>query len=140
MHSILTGAHTIGVAHCGSFSRRLYNFTGQGDADPALDPTYADALWKSCPDPSDPATTVEMDPRSSLSFDTRYFTLVNKNKGLFQSDAALLTDPTAAAATRKLQNPRSFFSQFGASMEKMGAIGVLTGNAGQIRRQCRVVN
>ncbi|KAK6278670.1 hypothetical protein POUND7_018937, partial [Theobroma cacao] len=43
---ILSGAHTIGVSHCGAFSRRLYNFTGKGDADPSLDRTYAIFLRK----------------------------------------------------------------------------------------------
>ncbi|KAL4311367.1 hypothetical protein GQ457_01G021860 [Hibiscus cannabinus] len=64
----------IGVAHCGGLSRRLYNFTGKGDADPSLDPEYADILRAK--------STVEMDPSSSLSFDKHYYDILRQNKGL----------------------------------------------------------
>lgn len=135
-----SGAHTIGVSHCGAFSRRLYNFTGKGDADPSLNATYATFLRTQCPNPANPATTVEMDPQSSLSFDSNYFDILTENKGLFQSDAALLTNRGAAKVVQQLRSPAAFFSEFGKSMKKMGAIGVLTGTAGEIRKQCRVVN
>ncbi|KAL0376514.1 UNVERIFIED_CONTAM: Peroxidase 24 [Sesamum calycinum] len=136
----LSGAHTIGVAHCGAFSRRLFNFTGKGDTDPSLDPSYADFLKTQCPNPADPATVVGMDPNSTLSFDSHYFTAVDKNQGLFQSDAALLTDPTSAGIVRRFQSRAAFITQFGKSMVKMGGIQVLVGAAGEIRKNCRVVN
>ncbi|KAK2992685.1 hypothetical protein RJ640_014935, partial [Escallonia rubra] len=134
----LSGAHTIGVAHCGAFSRRLFNFTGKGDTDPSINATYAESLKKQCPNPANPVTTVAMDPQSSLSFDTQYFTTLNQNKGLFQSDAALLTDRVSAKIVKQLQVPKDFFSEFGKSMKKMGAMEVLTGNAGEIRKNCRI--
>ncbi|GJX72311.1 peroxidase 3-like protein [Tanacetum coccineum] len=60
---ILSGAHTIGVAHCPSFSNRLYNFTGRGDQDPSLDSEYAKNLRsRKCTTPNDNTTLVEMDP------------------------------------------------------------------------------
>ncbi|CAM8973052.1 unnamed protein product [Rhodiola kirilowii] len=134
----LSGAHTLGRAHCGTFTRRL-NFTGTNDIDPSLDASYAAFLKTQCPTPINPATTVEMDPRSSLQFDTKYYSAVVRNKGLFQSDAALLTDRASASRVRRFQNGRLFFSQFAESMVNMGAIEVLTGNNGEIRKQCRVV-
>ncbi|XP_049413894.1 peroxidase 24-like [Solanum stenotomum] len=134
----LSGAHTIGFAHCGEFSKRLFNFTGKGDMDPSLNATYADSLKKSC---TNLANIVEMDPMSSTSFDSNYFNiLINQNKGLFQSDAALLKDTNSVNVVKKLQNDKAFFVEFGKSMKKMGAIEVLTGNAGQIRKNCRVKN
>ncbi|XAR54576.1 Peroxidase [Bertholletia excelsa] len=136
----LSGAHTIGVAHCGVFIRRLYNFTGRGDADPSLDPDYAKILRIACPNPPNQNTTVEMDPSSSLSFDSHYYVTVRQNKGLFGSDAALLTDPRSAHLVWLLQNPYDFFRFFARSMLNMGAVGALTGSEGEVRRNCRLVN
>ncbi|XP_012483010.1 peroxidase 24 [Gossypium raimondii] len=138
---VLSGAHTIGVAHCGTFSRRLYNFTGKGDADPTLDPTCADFLRKQCPNPANPKTIVEMDPGSSRSFDKHYYHILRQNKGLFISDAALLTNKESESIVIRLQRSRGlFFAAFARSMRKMAAIDVLTGKDGEIRRNCRVVN
>lgn len=137
---LIKGAHTIGVSHCGAFSRRLFNFTGKGDADPSLDPSYVEFLKKQCPNPANPATVVGMDPNSTLTFDTHYFAAVNKKQGLFQSDAALLTDTTAARIVRKFETPKEFFRQFEKSMIKMGGIEVLLGDAGEIRKDCRFIN
>ncbi|KAK8510918.1 hypothetical protein V6N12_036831 [Hibiscus sabdariffa] len=138
---VLSGAHTIGDSHCAAFSRRLYNFTGKGDADPSLDQTYAETLRKQCPNPASTAITVEMDPGSSLSFDNHYYDILLQKKGLFVSDAALLTDRNSNRVVTRLQrSPSSFFSSFAKSMKKMAAIGVLTGHAGEIRQNCRVIN
>nr|WGN98267.1 peroxidase 24 [Vaccinium corymbosum] len=114
---VLSGAHTIGVAHCATFSNMLYNFTGKGGSDPSLNPTYAQSLKKQCPNPAKSSTTVEMDPRSSLTFDTHYFTIL---MGLFQSDAALRTDKKSAKMVKQLQSTDDFFFEFNVSMMKMG--------------------
>ncbi|GFP81888.1 peroxidase 24 [Phtheirospermum japonicum] len=132
----LSGAHTIGVSHCGAFSPRL-NFTGKGDTDPSLDPNYAAFLRRQC---SDPASTVGMDPNSTLTFDTHYFTAVDRKQGLFQSDAALLMNPTSARIVREFQSPAAFLNQFGKSMMRMGGIEVLVGDDGEIRNHCRLLN
>lgn len=81
-----------------------------------------------------------MDPQSSESFDAHYFTALKQHKGLFQSDASLLTDPASAKIVDSLLKPDSFFSEFGKSMKNMGQIELLTGSAGEIRTNCRVVN
>ncbi|KAH7844640.1 hypothetical protein Vadar_030149 [Vaccinium darrowii] len=129
---VLSGAHTIGVAHCATFSNMLYNFTGKGDSDPSLNPTYAQSLKKQCPNPAKSSTTVEMDPRSSLTFDTHYFTILNQHMGLFQSDAALRTDKKSATMVKQLQSTDDFFFEFNVSMMKMGDIELLTGKHGEI--------
>ncbi|KAK1279124.1 Peroxidase 56 [Acorus gramineus] len=136
---VLSGAHTIGIGHCNLFSNRLYNFTGKGDADPSLNAKYASFLKTKCTSQSDTTTTVPMDPTSSVSFDTHYYTILTQNKGLFQSDAALLTDKHSGNLVVKMLDSNTFFEDFGIAMKKMGNIGVLTGNAGEIRKKCSVV-
>ena len=133
------GAHSIGVGHCNLFSNRLYNFTGKGDQDPSLDSTYAAVLKTQCK-PGDRTTTVELDPGSSQKFDNHFYTMLNQKKGLFQSDAALVTNKVSSNAVQKLLKGNDFFTEFGQSMKRMGAIEVLTGTAGEIRKQCRVIN
>ncbi|KAK0608570.1 hypothetical protein LWI29_032662 [Acer saccharum] len=136
----LSGGHTIGVAHCAAFLNRLYNFTGKGDADPSLNATYAKFLTSQCPNPANATATVEMDPGSSRSFDKNYFNILLQQRGLFQSDAALLNNGSSFQLVQRFSNTNDFFDVFAKSMVKMGAIEVLTGNAGEIRKQCRVVN
>lgn len=139
----VAGAHTIGVAHCESFSDRLYNFTGNGDQDPSLDGFYATNLKNNkCRDATDETTLVEMDPGSFRTFDVEYYRNLLKRRGLFESDAALTTDAAAKAAIVNLVDspPQTFFAGFAMSMEKMGSIGVKTGSSGEIRRNCAVIN
>nr|DAD39630.1 TPA_asm: hypothetical protein HUJ06_013953 [Nelumbo nucifera] len=137
---VLSGAHTFGHGHCDAFSKRLYNFTGKGDVDPSLDPTYAAFLKTQCKTLSDNTTTVDMDPESPQSFDNHYYVVLKQHKGLFQSDAALLTNKMSSNIVDELLNQNKFFTEFGQSMKRMGAIGVLTGNSGEIRKKCGVVN
>nr|CAB3468772.1 unnamed protein product [Digitaria exilis] len=142
----LSGAHTIGIAHCNSFSKRLYNFTGRGgpgDADPSLDKFYAATLRRNkCKTPTDNTTIAEMDPGSFKTFDLDYYRGVLKHRGLFQSDAALITDAAAKADILTVVNgpPELFFKVFAGSMVKMGAIEVKTGSEGEIRKHCALVN
>lgn len=137
------GAHTIGVARCVVFARRLFNFTGKGDTDPSMDPEYARELKTKCSNPpNNPATTaVDLDRNSSLRFDSHYFVALNRNQSLLRSDAALLTDPHAAFVARVFENFYVFMAQFRHSIKKMSEIGVITEDGvGEIRKNCRKVN
>ncbi|KAL4201468.1 hypothetical protein AMTRI_Chr02g216250 [Amborella trichopoda] len=138
--AVLSGGHTIGNSHCTGFSYRIYSFTGKGDTDPALDSKYIPKLKAKCK-PGDTTTLVEMDPGSFRTFDTHYYSLIQKRRGLFVSDSALLNDPvTNAYITTAVASPATFFKDFAASMVKMGKVGVLTGNAGEIRKVCYKIN
>ncbi|XP_026408566.1 peroxidase 27-like [Papaver somniferum] len=139
--AVLSGGHTIGISACASFSQRLYNFTGKGDSDPSLDSEYVPRLKSKCK-PNDITTTAEMDPGSFKTFDSSYYKLVAKRRGLFTSDATLLDDAETKAYVRSqaTNNGPTFFKDFAVSMEKMNAIEVLTGNAGEIRKHCAFIN
>ncbi|KAL5226068.1 hypothetical protein ABZP36_012707 [Zizania latifolia] len=139
---ILSGAHTIGVGHCNNFGARLFNFTGAAapSADPTLNAAYATQLRSTCGSPSNNATTVPMDPGSAARFDAHYFVNLKLGRGLFQSDAALLTDRRAAALVHSLTCQDYFLQEFKNAVRKMGRVGVLTGDQGEIRKNCRVVN
>lgn len=143
---VLSAGHTIGTSHCFSFSDRLYNFTGLDNArdiDPTLDLAYMARLRGKCPSLDDNTTLVEMDPGSFKTFDLGYFANVAKRRGLFHSDGALLTDPTTRAYVLRHATggyKEEFFADFAASMLKMGAVDVLTGSQGEIRKKCNVVN
>ncbi|XP_020092879.1 peroxidase 3-like [Ananas comosus] len=140
---VLSGAHTIGVSHCTSFDKRLYNFTGKGDQDPSLDKFYAWNLKKNkCKFLNDTKTIVEMDPGSHRTFDLGYYKHLMQRRGLFRSDEALMTNPvTKSYITQILSSPlEEFFKEFALSMEKMGRIEVKTGSFGEIRTNCAVRN
>ena len=143
---VLSGGHTLGTAHCSAFSDRLYNFTGEdnnADVDPALDRSYLARLRSRCASLDDNTTLAEMDPGSFLTFDTGYYRLVAKRRGLFHSDSSLLTDAFTRGYVKRQATglyAAEFFRDFAESMVKMGGVGVLTGARGEIRKKCYVVN
>ncbi|EEE62429.1 hypothetical protein OsJ_17220 [Oryza sativa Japonica Group] len=142
---VLSGAHTIGVSHCDSFTNRIYNFPNTTDGiDPSLSKAYAFLLKGICPPNSNqtfPTTTTFMDILTPTKFDNRYYVGLTNNLGLFQSDAALLTDAALKATVNSfVRSEATFRLKFARAMIKMGQIGVLSGTQGEIRLNCRVVN
>ncbi|VVA90062.1 unnamed protein product [Arabis nemorensis] len=139
---VLSGAHTIGISNCGLINARIYNFTGKGDFDPSMNPSYVRALKKKCK-PTDLRTPVEMDPGSGKKFDTHYYNAVAQKKGYFTSDSALLDDPETKSYIEtqvSTAESSSFAKDFADSMVKLGMIEVLTGTNGEIRKKCAFVN
>jgi peroxidase len=139
---VLSGAHTLGTAHCPSYADRLYNFSSANNADPSLDSEYAKRLRMKCKSVDDTPLS-EMDPGSYRTFDTSYYRHVAKRRGLFQSDATLLTDATTRAYVQRIASGKfddEFFRDFSESMIKMGNVGVLTGAEGEIRKKCYLIN
>uniref|UniRef100_A0A7C9A0C6 Peroxidase n=1 Tax=Opuntia streptacantha TaxID=393608 RepID=A0A7C9A0C6_OPUST len=139
---ILSGAHTIGRAHCTSFSNRLYSFDSTSGQDPSMNPAYAAQLQQQCPQGDSGASIiVPMDPLSPFLMDTGYYNNILANRGLFTSDQTLLSDAnTASQVNQYAINPFLWQKDFADAMVKMGQIEVLTGDQGEIRKNCRVVN
>nr|CAB3448932.1 unnamed protein product [Digitaria exilis] len=143
----LSGAHTIGIAHCSSFADRLYGSrsagAGNDTTDPTLDGAYATNLRsRKCRSPNGEDAAVEMDPGSHLTFDLGYYRSLLKHRCLLQSDAALLTDPVAKADVEGIAGgpDEVFFQLFARSMATLSTVEVKTGADGEIRRNCAVVN
>src|SRR4051812_17704518 len=107
-------AHTIGVTHCSSFSKRLYNFTGAGDQDPSLEPAFGETLAAKCPTDK-MASVVAMDEVSLQKFDLGYYESVYNHRAVLRSDAALLEDSLTGAYVALMNNASSldtFFADF----------------------------
>lgn len=140
--TLFAGAHTIGFAQCFTFKPRLFNFDDSGQPDPTLDTSLLTNLQSVCPNQADSDTKLApLDPVTSTKFDNVYFKRLVNNSGLLQSDQVLMGDNrTASMVISYSRFPYLFNKDFGASMVKMANIGVLTGQSGQIRKNCRVVN
>lgn len=138
----MTGAHTIGFAQCFTFKQRLFDFSGSGKPDPTLDTSLLQNLQTTCPNQADSDTNLApLDVTTINKFDNTFYQNLINNSGLLQSDQVLMSDNrTASMVISYSKNPYYFSKDFSASMVKMANIGVLTGNDGQIRKNCRVVN
>ncbi|OAE33800.1 hypothetical protein AXG93_4519s1100 [Marchantia polymorpha subsp. ruderalis] len=121
---ILSGGHSIGQVHCGAFFERLYNFQGLNITDPSMDPEFAAMLKVQCPQTT-PFGFMALDATNG-TFDSAYYLDLLTNKGLLESDVALLSDPLGVEyAIKAVQDPMAFLDEFGWAMIKMGAIPAL---------------
>lgn len=136
------GSHTIGNARCTSFRQRLYNQSGNGQPDYALDQSYAAKLRTRCPRSGGDQNLFVLDFVSPTKFDNSYFKNLLASKGLLNSDQVLVTKSEASLELVKkyARNNEAFFEQFAKSMIKMGNISPLTGSRGEIRKSCRKIN
>ncbi|XP_023739774.1 peroxidase N [Lactuca sativa] len=142
----LSGAHTIGSARCAVFSNRLFNFSGtNGPDETLLNQAMVSDLQAQCPANGDGNKTTALDRNSVDLFDNHYFQNLVNGKGLLESDQFLYSSDEAVSTTRTLveiysNDSRIFVNDFVRSMIKMGNTNPLTGESGEIRKNCRVVN
>ncbi|KAG2540522.1 peroxidase 2-like [Panicum virgatum] len=134
----LSGAHTVGRAHCSSFvPDRL------AGAPSDIDASFANLLRRRCPANPTPGNdpTVNQDFATPNALDNQYYKNVLAHKVLFTSDAALLTAPETAKMVRdNAYIPGWWEDKFKAAFVKMSRVEVKTGRQGEIRKNCRVVN
>ncbi|KAL2905792.1 Peroxidase 17 [Bienertia sinuspersici] len=134
----LSGSHSIGKARCFSIVFRLYNQSGSGKPDPAIDPPYRMELDKLCPLGGDGNVTGDLDA-TPIIFDNQYFKDLVAGRGFLNSDETLYTfEETRKWVVKYSEDQSAFFKAFIKGMIKMGDL--LSGRPGEIRKNCRVVN
>lgn len=138
----MAGAHTVGIAHCGSFNNSLFPKPSS-----LLQPSFAQSLQETCNNFSNEAT--EQDPITPHGFDNQYFKNMLKGKVLLDSDRALLNDIATLASVKEFaHSQQSFFLNYAVSYIKMTMLDVIPSNSnsnqggrkGNIRSTCSVLN
>ncbi|KAG6481490.1 peroxidase 21-like [Zingiber officinale] len=135
----LLGAHSVGRVHCVNLVGRLYP-----TVDPTFDPEYAKYVLNRCPSPNpDPEAVLysRNDRETPMIIDNMYYKNLLNHKGLLKVDQQLLSYPATAQFVKLMAADNSYFySQFAKAMLLMSENNPLTGNEGEIRRDCRFVN
>ncbi|KAH8972116.1 hypothetical protein BDL97_02G177700 [Sphagnum fallax] len=134
----LSGAHTIGQAHCGTFSNRL-----PPTLDSTLNPSLATVLESECnKSGADPNFRQDLDIVTPLYFDNQYYKNLEDFNGVLTSDEALYTDNSTTQGTVEIfaDNTLEWQAAFIAAIIKMGNLPNVT--VGEIREDplCQVVN
>ncbi|KFK32819.1 hypothetical protein AALP_AA6G291800 [Arabis alpina] len=134
----LSGSHSIGQGRCFSVMFRLYNQSGSGKPDPALEPSYRRKLDKLCPLGGDENVTGDLDATPRL-FDNQYFKDLVSGRGFLNSDQTLYTSRETREYVKMFsEDEAEFFRAFEEGMVKLGDLQ--SGRDGEIRFNCRVVN
>ena len=135
----LPGAHTIGKAPCLSFDNRLWTYNSPSKVDPTLPAAFVSTLKKECPG-QNLVTKVNLDVVTPTKFDTQYYKNIQNSYGLLTSDQSMWQDSRTKGQVQQNINSNTFRTNFINSMIALSQIEVLTGNSGQIRQLCSVVN
>ncbi|KAM3387957.1 hypothetical protein ACQJBY_010643 [Aegilops geniculata] len=141
---LLTAAHTIGTTACFFVKDRLYSYPlpgGRTGSDPSIPAAFLSELKARCA-PGDFNTRVPLDRGSQGTFDDSILRNIRAGLVPIASDAALeASNATGALVGAYLGAASSSFSQdFVGAMIKMGTIGAITGDAGEIRDVCSAFN
>ncbi|XP_026410930.1 peroxidase 40-like [Papaver somniferum] len=136
----LSGAHTIGQARCSTFNATLQDRSSS--AEPG-DLDFLASLTQFCsnsPDSDNPLAPFDL--VTPATFDNQYFINLLSGEAVLPSDHALVAgnSPTLEIVEVYARDQQSFFTDFTRSMLRMGSLIPLTGENGQIRRNCRVIN
>ncbi|PIA60818.1 hypothetical protein AQUCO_00300387v1 [Aquilegia coerulea] len=141
----LSGAHSLGISHCSSFSNRLYTFNSTHPQDPSMDTRYAVFLKTRCPRLSSKGAsrdpTMPLDIGTPNTLDNTYYKELSNHRGLLTSDQTLFDSPSTAGFVKdNILHPSTWAAKFALAMVGVGSIDVKTGTEGEIRKNCKVVN
>ncbi|XP_050216217.1 peroxidase 40 [Mercurialis annua] len=137
----LSGGHTIGKARCSTFRSRLQGLSASIGG-PDVNIEFIQSLRQLCSESESTTTLAHLDLATPATFDNQYYINLLSGEGLLPSDQALVTDneQSRRIVESYAEDALLFFDDFKNSMLRMGSLGKLTGNSGEIRRNCRVVN
>ncbi|CAL9057752.1 unnamed protein product [Musa banksii] len=135
----LLGAHSVGRVHCVNLVGRLYP-----TVDPTIDPEYAKYLLGRCPSPNpDPEAVLysRNDRETPMIIDNMYYKNLLHHKGLLKVDQQLVSYPSTAQFVKLMAADNSYFyDQFSKALLLLSENNPLTGNKGEVRKDCRYVN
>ncbi|KAJ4834659.1 Peroxidase 21 [Turnera subulata] len=135
----LLGGHSVGRVHCVNLVDRLYP-----TVDPTMDPVYANYIKGRCPTPNpDPKAVLyaRNDRETPMILDNFYYKNLLKNKGLLVVDQQLASHPITAPYVQKMAADKDYFRQkFSRAVLLLSENNPLTGDQGEIRKDCRYVN
>ncbi|KAM1576018.1 hypothetical protein PS2_032254 [Malus domestica] len=135
----ILGAHSVGRVHCVNLVDRLYP-----TVDPTLDPDHAEYLKARCPTPTpDPKAVLyaRNDRETPMLLDNYYYKNLLSHKGLLTVDQELASDPATLPFVEKMAADNGYFSeQFSRAVLLLSENNPLTGDQGEVRKDCRYVN
>ncbi|KAK1429380.1 hypothetical protein QVD17_11588 [Tagetes erecta] len=135
----LLGAHSVGRVHCVNIVNRLYP-----TVDPTLDPKYAEYLKGRCPHPEPDPKAVEYtrnDLQTPMTLDNMYYKNIMNNKGLLVVDQQLISSPVTSSFVQNMAVDNDYFlGQFSKALLTLSENNPLSGDDGEVRRDCRFVN
>lgn len=136
---VLSGAHTLGYSRCVFYRSRLYNETS------TLDPAYAASLDEQCSrdgGEEDQEALAALDD-TPTTMDTEYYAGLMNGHALLHTDQQLYNGDGGKSdgmVRYYAENQDKFWEDFGKAMVKLGNLSPLTGDEGEVREYCRVVN
>ncbi|KAF8407917.1 hypothetical protein HHK36_007055 [Tetracentron sinense] len=141
----LVGSHTIGMARCENFRKRIYGGLQETAVNNPLTDTYLSNLKSVCPAIGGDNNITAMDYITPNLFDNSFYHTLLKGEGLLNSDqemySSLLGVQTKELVRKYAEDSLAFFQQFSDSMVKMGNItnsdSFITG---EVRKDCRFIN
>ncbi|WVY90564.1 hypothetical protein V8G54_036078 [Vigna mungo] len=135
----LLGAHSVGRVHCVNLVHRLYP-----TVDTTLDPAHAEYLKRRCPTPNpDPKAVLysRNDLKTPMIIDNNYYKNILEHKGLLLVDEQLATDSRTAPYVQNMANDNQYFHhQFSRAIQLLSETNPLSGDQGEIRKDCRYLN
>lgn len=135
----LLGSHSVGRVHCVNLVHRIYP-----TVDPTMDPDYAEYLKGRCPTPDpDPQEVLyaRNDRETPMILDNYYYKNLLGHKGLLMVDQQLTSDPLTSPYVEKMAADNGYFhDQFSRAVVLLSENNPLTGDQGEIRKDCRYVN